>query len=140
MADLKARFGHDQSRWRWGAAHIALGEHQPLGLLPLVGQFFNITTPSPGGPFTINRGKNRIFAADPFASRDATTFRAIYDLADLDRSLYIQATGQSGNPFSADYRRFVDRWRDGGYITIPAASAAYEREARGRWQFTSTGR
>ena len=140
MADLEARFGRDQSRWCWGAAHIALGEHQPLGLLPLVGQFFNITTPSPGGPFTINRGKNRIFAADPFASRDATTFRAIYDLADLDRSIYIQATGQSGNPFSADYRSFVDRWRDGGYITIPAASAAYEREARGRWQFTPTGR
>ena len=36
-----------------------------------------ITTPNSGGPFTINRGKNRIFAADPFASRDATTFRAV---------------------------------------------------------------
>lgn len=140
IADLEARFGRDRKLWRWGDAHVALGEHRPLGLLPVAGRFFNIETPSSGGPFTINRGKTSLFCSDPFANREATTFRAIYDLADLDRSLFIQSTGQSGNPFSADYRTFVDRWRDGGYITIPAARAAYESHATGRWHVSPPAR
>ena len=110
-----------------------------IGQLPFVGRFFNIQTPSSGGPFTINRGKTDLFGSEPFASRGATTFRAIYDLGDLDRSLFIQSTGQSGNPFSGSYRAFVDRWRDGGYITIPTVHSVYQNEAGGRWLLTPAG-
>jgi penicillin amidase len=44
--------------------------------------------------------------------------RAIFDLADLDRSRFIIAGGQSGNPLSAHYRDQVERWRDGRYIEL----------------------
>lgn len=133
LSSLDATFGSDRSRWQWGIAHVARSEHQPFGRLPLLGRFFDITTPSPGGSFTINRGKSELFSADPYTNRDATTYRAIYDLSDLDRSLYIQATGQSGNPFSPYYRSFVERWRRGEYVVIPTEAAAIAALSKGQW-------
>ena len=47
-------------------------------------------------------------------------YRGVYDLADLDRSLFVMAPGQSGNPFSRASRNFLTRWRDGASITLPA--------------------
>ncbi len=51
-------------------------------------------------------------------------YRAIYDLARLDDSRFIQPTGQSGNPLSPHFGDFVERWRDGEYIRIPSNRAA----------------
>ena len=50
--------------------------------------------------------------------------RAIYDLADLDRSLYMQSTGQSGNVLSPWYASFAERWAKVEYITIPTKREA----------------
>jgi len=41
--------------------------------------------------------------AYPFSHIQGTGFRAIYDLANLYCSRYINATGQSQNPFSKHY-------------------------------------
>ena len=56
--------------------------------------------------------------ARPFASVHGAGVRAIYDLADLDRSRFMIATGQSGNPRSAHYRDFIERWRDLEYVRL----------------------
>jgi penicillin amidase len=133
LAELDRRFGADRRKWRWGEAHYADGLHEPFGRLPLVGNFFNVRVPSGGGPFTLNRGQTGRASPEPFASRGATTFRAVYDLADLDASKFIQSTGQSGNPFSSHYRSFAHRWSTGDYIEIPTRRAAVERQAAGRW-------
>ena len=44
--------------------------------------------------------------------------RAIYDLADLDKSVYIHSTGQSGNLLSPLYRNFAERWSRVEYIPM----------------------
>ncbi len=134
LRDLERRYGPVRSRWTWGQAHYADGEHQPFGLLPVGAEFFNIRAPSPGGSFTINRGAMHIRSEPPYASRDGTTFRGVYDLADLEASLYITATGQSGNPFSPFYRSFVARWVNGDYIRIPTDPVAIARERIGVWR------
>ena len=64
--------------------------------------------------------------ARPFANRHAPSLRAIYDLADLDRSRFIQSTGQSGNVLSPWYDNFAQRWAKVRYVTIPAARAAID--------------
>ena len=33
LTDLEKRYGSDRSRWRWGTAHFAYGEHRPFGLV-----------------------------------------------------------------------------------------------------------
>jgi penicillin amidase len=72
----------------------------------------------------------------PFANHGASTYRAIYDFSDLDRSLYIQTTGQSGNPFSPGYRSFADRWAKVDYIEIPTRREAFAKSALGTWNLT----
>jgi penicillin amidase len=54
----------------------------------------------------------------PFASRHAASLRAIYDLADLDRSVFIYQTGQSGNVFAAEYRDMANDWSQGKYRSL----------------------
>ena len=89
---------------------------QPFGVLAVIGRFFNVEVPSPGGPYTINRGQVDFGAEPPFANRGAASCRAIYDLSNLDASQFIHSTGQSGNPFSPFYRSFAERWSKGEYI------------------------
>jgi hypothetical protein len=94
--DLARRYG-ERSTWRWGRAHFAASDHRPFGFFPVVKDFFNIAPETPGDSFTVNVG--HFFVRDeerPFTNRHAASLRAIYDLADLDRSVYMHSTGQSG--------------------------------------------
>lgn len=134
LADLQRRYGSDRSRWMWARAHFANGEHRPFGHLPVLGSFFNVTVPSPGGDYTLNRGKVDFGTEPPFANRYASSYRAIYDFGDLDRSLYIQSTGQSGNPFSPFYRAFAKRWAKGDYIRISTKHDEIVATALGVWR------
>jgi penicillin amidase len=137
LADLERRYGADRGQWRWGTAHFANGEHRPLGMLAVIGNFFNVEVASPGDGYTLNHGKPEIREEPPYANRLAASYRAIYDFADLDRSLYIQSTGQSGNPFSPFYRTFAERWAAAEYIRIPTQRAEIEAAALGTWRLTA---
>jgi penicillin G amidase len=136
LSDLAKRYGEDRATWRWGRAHVAFGRHAALGELPLIGPLFNIEIESAGGNFTLNRGMVDFRTSRPFASRHAASYRAIYDLADLDHSLYMHSTGQSGNPLAPSYRAFVQRWARVEYIEIATARAAIARAAVGTWRLT----
>jgi len=119
LADLKRRYGDDPKQWRWGDAHFALSEHRPFGRQPQLAKFFDVSVPSPGDTYTINVGRNSLAnESAPFASRHAASLRAIYDLADLDKSVYIHSTGQSGNLFSPLYKNFAERWSRVEYIPM----------------------
>ncbi len=117
--DLRKRYG-DSSSWRWGTAHAAAADHRPFGLVPVVSRIFNVTPETSGDTYSLNVG--HFFIRDetrPFANRHAPSLRAIYDLADLERSLYMHSTGQSGNFLSPWYASFAERWARVEYITIP---------------------
>ncbi len=116
---LAARHGDDMDDWRWGAAHTAHSEHRPFSGQPVVGKIFDIDLPSSGDSFTVAAAHHRINReATPFRQHHGASLRAIYDLSDLDHSLFIQSTGQSGNPLSRFYRSFARTWRDGGYVPM----------------------
>ena len=88
--------------------------------MPFLARFFNVAPQTPGDSYSVNVGGITIRDAErPFANRHAASLRAIYDLADLDRSRYMQSTGQSGNVFSPWYSSFAERWARVEYITIP---------------------
>ena len=115
--DLEKRYG---KRWHWGEAHYAAGDHRPFGFVPWLARIFDVSPETSGDGYTVNVGSYQIRdAARPFANTHAPSLRAIYDLADLDRSLFIQSTGQSGNVMSPWYANFAERWAKVQYITIP---------------------
>ena len=113
---LAARYGHAPERWQWGAAHPALSAHRPFGGVPALARWFDVSVPSPGDPYTVNVGQyNAAEAREPFASRHAPSLRALYDLQDPERSLFIYQTGQSGLVFSPRYRDMAQAWATGHY-------------------------
>jgi penicillin amidase len=119
LADLRKRYGEDMGAWRWGAAHYARHEHRPFGRVSWLAPWFDITVPTPGDAYTVNVGRNRLEdAARPFANTHAASLRAIYDLSELDNSLYIHSGGQSGNVFSPHYKSFTQAWAKGDYIPM----------------------
>jgi penicillin amidase len=113
--NLAERFGDDPATWHWGDAHLATFAHPVLRTLPVLGTFTTLTIPSPGDDTTIDRGGP---AYQQFQSVHGPEYRGVYDLADLDRSLFMMAPGQSGNPLSRHARDFLQRWRDGATITL----------------------
>jgi penicillin amidase len=133
LADLARRYGPDQAKWRWGEAHRARMTHAIFGEQPLLGRLFNVEIASGGGDTTVNVGH---FAPrdeeHPFASVHAAGYRGLYDLADLDRSRWIAATGQSGNPLSSHYRDLTRLWARGEYVPMTRDADVYGRGAIGR--------
>jgi penicillin amidase len=89
--------------------------HPLLRSLPILGQFGTLTIPSPGDDTTIDRGGP---VYKQFQSVHGPEYRGVYDLSDLDRSLFMMAPGQSGNLLSRHARDFLPRWRDGDTITL----------------------
>jgi penicillin amidase len=129
LVDLGKRYGTDQAKWRWGDAHLARHEHRPFGRQPQLAKLFDITVPSPGDAYTVNVGRNNLNdEAQPFANRHAASLRAIYDLSDLEKSLYIHSGGQSGNVFSEHYKAFSEAWARNEYIPMRARRATLEKE------------
>jgi penicillin amidase len=132
LAELKAAYGGDMSKWRWGTAHHAVFAHLPLGDLPLIGSLFNREIEASGGAFTIRRGDFRFNDARPYAATHGAGYRAIYDLAHPDASLYVITTGESGNVFSPYYDDQIKLWAEGRYIRIPTSPLAVEASAKHR--------
>jgi penicillin amidase len=127
LADLRRRYGDDPGRWRWGDAHEARLRHRPLSRSSWLRGIFDISVPSGGDGYTINRGEmDYSDDAEPYANRHASSLRAIYDLADPQASLFIHPGGQSGNPFSPHYRSFAPLWARGDYVPMISDRARLE--------------
>ncbi|HVK56107.1 MAG TPA: penicillin acylase family protein, partial [Burkholderiales bacterium] len=129
---LTGQFGGDVKNWRWGDAHLARSAHRPFSGKPVVGSLFDITVPSPGDTYTVNVGRNTIRdELEPFSNRHAAGFRAIYDFADLDRSVFMHSTGQSGNRLSPFYDDLAERWGRVEYLPMTMKRSAIEKGAIG---------
>jgi penicillin amidase len=123
---LQAAYGPDPARWQWGAAHPARSSHRPFGSVAALAPYFNVSVPSDGDGYTVNVGQyNPGDAQAPFVNRHAPSLRAVYDLADLEQSVFIYQTGQSGLVFSPRYRDMAGAWGRGEYRRL-------QREP-GRW-------
>ncbi|MFO1057052.1 MAG: penicillin acylase family protein [Dongiaceae bacterium] len=116
---LAGLYGDEPSAWRWGAAHRAPFEDPLLARLPGVGPWFALDVPADGADDTVNRAGWRPGAPPGrFPDTHGPSMRMILDFADLDRSRFIVAGGQSGNLLSAHRADQVERWRDGRFLTI----------------------
>ena len=119
-------------RWRWGVAHDARSEHRPFARVAALARIFDVRVPVPGDTYTVNVNRHTIRnAAEPFVSRHAASLRAIYDMADPERSLFMHSTGQSGLPTSRLYRNLAERWAKVEFLPMRTRRADIEREAIG---------
>jgi len=124
MADLAASQGETVGAWRWGNQHRAVFAHPLLGELPVLKALATRAIPVSGDDSTLLRAGMR---GDSFSAVHGASFRAVYDLADLEHSRFVVTPGQSGNFASIQAWNFLRRWHDGGTIMLDGtpASVAY---------------
>ena len=89
----------DPAAWRWGSVHQAVFAHPFLASIPVLGALTTSRIAVPGDGSTLYRGGTN----DALESVHGASYRGVYDLADLDRSLFIEyvrkASVESTVPF-----------------------------------------
>ncbi|GAB5491485.1 MAG: penicillin acylase family protein [Phototrophicaceae bacterium] len=104
--------GDNRDDWRWGALHTATFVSNPLGLsgIGLIEDTVNITDIETSGGTAIVNATSWSFSNGLEVSA-LPSLRMILDFANLDNSLSIHTTGQSGHPMSPHYSDMVEQWR-----------------------------
>ncbi len=136
LDELERDYGKDWRKWRWGETHIAYGEHRPFANVGLLAGLFNIEIGSAGGAYTLRRGQIELSGERPYHNVHGSVYRAVYDLADPDRSKFIIFGGQSGHFLSAHYRSLAEKWSQMAFISMTTKSSEYAVGAIGTLRLT----
>jgi penicillin G amidase len=115
---LQGRYGKDWHAWRWGEAHQAYFRHMLFGFIPGLRDLFDVSVAHGGARNSPNAGYVNFDEATLFQQFHGAGYRAVYDLADLNRSRFMQAVGQSGNIFSPYYADLLPLWAAGKTLTL----------------------
>ena len=118
LIGLTETYGPNPESWRWGDAHQATQDHPVLGEVPFIKWFVNIRQSTSGGDNTLQRGLTRGTGPRPYENVHGAGYRAVYDFADPDSSVFIISTGQSGHPLSRHYDDLGELWRRGEYVPM----------------------
>ncbi|MGV9560871.1 penicillin acylase family protein [Streptomyces sp. NPDC003480] len=112
--ELTAKLGNDLDTWSWGRLHRLFLKNQTLG------------TDGPGllqymlnrGPWKLDGGEATVNAtgwnaAGGYSAVWVPSMRMVVNLADLDKSKWINLSGASGHAYSAHYTDQTDKWAQG---------------------------
>lgn len=104
VSSLEQEFGAEMESWTWGKVHTLEHPH-PIGQVAALKSFFNV------GPFPVHGTRevinNMYFNYDgdgKYEVSSGPSTRRVIDFSDVENSISILPTGQSGNPFSAHYK------------------------------------
>jgi penicillin amidase len=108
ISELTAAMGSDWSQWRWGRMHTR------SFAFPLVPAYSLATVERPGGTGTL--------------AADGASFREILDVADWDRSLVTNVTGQSAQPESPFFGNLLPLWANDEYFPLVYSRPLVDKE------------
>ncbi|WP_449065647.1 penicillin acylase family protein [Planomonospora algeriensis] len=130
-AELRERLGGDPAEWAWGDLHTLDLTHETFGtsgIAPVEWLFNRGPLRTAGGKDTVNA--TGWDATEGYQVNWVPSMRMVVDLADLDRSEWINLTGASGHAFHANYDDQAELWADGRLtpmrFTEPAVRQAAE--------------
>jgi len=132
VEELTGALGKDTNRWRWGDLHTATFENQSLGqcgVAPIEALFNRGPVAVDGTGYTVNNTGYSL--AEPYGVRTVPSYRQIVDLGDLNRSVSMHTTGQSGHAFHRHYDDMIDPWRDIEFHSMLWQRADIEADAEG---------
>ncbi len=127
---LEDQFGKDPSAWGWGDLHRATFRHMlsPSGPNLTESQKDLTATFDPPPVSRDGDGQTPLATGPGFDQTAGASFSHISDISDWDRSLALNAPGQSGQPGSKHYSDLLKRWENADYFPLlfsrPAIDAA----------------
>ncbi|MGP4002751.1 penicillin acylase family protein [Streptomyces sp. 8N706] len=126
--ELTAELGKDVDTWSWGRLHQLTLKNQTLG------------TDGPGflqfvfnrGPWNLGGGEAAVNATGWNAAGGydvvwVPSMRMVVNLADLDKSRWINLTGASGHAYNAHYADQTDKWAKGELLPWAFSEAKVRR-------------
>lgn len=127
LDELSRQYGADPAKWRWGTAHQALFAHPLFHSIfqaaPQLLGIFDREVPADGAFDTVNSGAFRYNNPNgPYVDFHGPALRAIYDLSNLDKSVFLMAMGQSAHVLSGHYADLLPRWRAFDWLQLSSAS------------------
>ncbi len=115
--------GAASSSSSWGSLHTLIFKH-PLAITQAARRRFNV------GPFELAGYPDTVLSTYPSGEvTGGASFREIVDVSNWDRSLWINAPGQSGVPGSRHFADLAGPWASGEYFPMAFSDAAVEAAA-----------
>jgi penicillin amidase len=111
--DLARELGKVPATWRWGRLHQLDLRHPVMGsdtLPQFVRSIFNREDIELGGGNSIVNANSWNAAASGYDVVAGPSMRMVVDLANLDASLWVNSTGQSGHAYDDHYADQIDAW------------------------------
>ena len=130
ILQLEKQLGNDLNAWTWNKVHSVEHKH-PLGEVAALRNYFNV------GPFEIN-GSNEVINNLMFTFTKAgnhqvkagPSTRRIIDFSDIENSMSILPTGQSGNPLSEHYKDQATMYNEGKFRKMKMNRKEIEASSR----------
>ena len=115
---LENQLGNSVDQWTWNKVHTLEHKH-PMGEVAALRKYFNV------GPFEINGGleviNNMGFKLDSTGYYKVTSgpsTRRVIDFSDVESSMSILPTGQSGNVLSSHYKDQAEKFNKGEFVPM----------------------
>jgi len=130
ITDLESQLGDNIMFWNWSKVHT-LEHNHALGAVETLKPYFNV------GPFEVG-GTEEVIDNKAFDFNDEGLYkvtagpstRRIIDFSDVENSISILPTGQSGNPFSEHYDDQAVMYNKGEFRKMKMNRAEIEATSR----------
>jgi len=119
VAELEETLGNDPADWKWGDLHVANFRNGTLGqsgLPPLEALFNRGSFPTGGGKSLINATSWN--STESYEVTNLPSMRMIVDLGDLNSSVTVHTTGQSGHAYHPHYIDMAEMWANIQYYPM----------------------
>jgi penicillin amidase len=130
--ELRKRLGDDPRAWRWGDLHTLELTNETFGTsgIPPIERLFN------RGPLRLGGGSSIVDAVgwdvqQGYEVNWVPSMRMVVDLAGVDRSRWVNLTGNSGHAFAGNYADQAPLWASGRTIPMPSTPQSVRRETVG---------
>ena len=119
VAELEKMLGNDPTEWNWGKMHASTFRNGTLGEsgVPPIEALFN------RGPFPTSGGEAIVNATgwsvqDGYETNWLPSMRMIVDLGNLNNSVSVHTTGQSGHAYHPHYIDMAEMWANIQYYPM----------------------
>jgi len=120
ITELEDMFGKDPAKWNWGDMHASTFRNGTLGASAspsFIRDLFN------RGPFPTSGGEAIVNATgwsikDGYETNWLPSMRMIVDMSNLNNSVTVHTTGQSGHAYNKHYIDMADLWRNIQYYPM----------------------
>lgn len=112
---LENQLGKDVNSWTWNRVHTLEHQH-PLGQVAALRGVFNVGSfEVPGATEVINNLFFNFTNTGEYQVKGGPSTRRVIDFSDIENSMSILPTGQSGNPFSKHYNDQAEMYNTGKF-------------------------